>query len=248
MWKAIGASVPGTSHTRAGRGCDDSSGWIAGAEGVCLVAADGAGSRPLSAHGSRIAVDTVLEFGAALRDGDAVMDDPRAWLTDVVKEVHRRIENVANGNDHDPHDYATTLAVAVLTGDVLAIGQVGDTIVVIGGPAGYRTIAPAEPNEYANETVFVTHEEFAAHLRLATVPAAAVDQIFLSTDGLRYKILDNLRDAIPYEPFFADLATYARTADATPEAIARFLAAVDDQTGDDLTLVAAVRATVGHPG
>ena len=207
----------------------------------CLIAADGAGSRPLSAHGSRIAVDTVLEFGTALRDGDATMDDPQAWMTDVFREVHRRIENVANGSEHDPHDNATTLAVAVLTGDVLAIGQVGDTIVVIGGPDGYRTVAPDEPNEYANETVFLTHDEFAAHLRIDTVPAAAVNEIFLSTDGLRYKILDNLRDAIPYEPFFADLATYARNAGATPEAIARFLESVDDQTGDDLTLVAAVR-------
>jgi hypothetical protein len=241
MWKAIGASVPGTSHTSAGRGCDDSSGWLDGGEKVCLIAADGAGSRPLSAHGSRIAVDTVLEFGTALRDGEATMDDPEAWLTEVFKEVRRRIENVANGSEHDPHDYATTLAVAVLAGDVLAIGQVGDTIAVIGGPGGYRTVRPAEQHEYANETVFVTHEDFAAHLRLDTVTAEGIDEIFLSTDGLRYKILDNLRDAVPYEPFFVDLGTYARSADATPEAIARFLEAVDDQTGDDLTLVAAVR-------
>ncbi|UQU62692.1 protein phosphatase 2C domain-containing protein [Couchioplanes caeruleus] len=241
MWRAIGASVPGTSHTSAGRGCDDSSGWLHGAGTVCLIAADGAGSRPLSAYGSRIAVDTVLEFGAALRDGEATMDDPGAWLTDVFTEVHRRIETVANGSDHDPYDYATTLAVAVLAGEVLAIGQVGDTIAVVGGPGGYRTVGPAEQHEYANETEFVTREDFAAHLRLDTVEAEGIDEIFLSTDGLRYKILDDLRESVPYEPFFADLAAYARSAGATPDAVARFLEAVDDQTGDDLTVVAAVR-------
>lgn len=248
MWKAIGASVPGTSHTVSGRGCDDSSGWLDGAETVCLIAADGAGSRPLSAHGSRIAVDTVLEFGTALRAGEATMDDPKSWLADVFQEVRRRIENVANGNEHDPHDYATTLAVAVLAGDVLAVGQVGDTIAVVGGPGGYRTVAPAEQHEYANETVFVTHDDMAAHLRIDLVPAEGVDEVFLSTDGLRYKILDNLQEAVPYEPFFADLAAYARGPDATPAAIARFLEAVDDQTGDDLTLVAAVRTGAGRPG
>ena len=241
MWKVIGASVPGSAHLRAGKGCDDASQWVAGSQVMCLTVADGAGSRPLSSRGSRIAVDTVAELAAALQRGEAAETDPRAWLTAVFVEVHRRIAEAAAGREHDRHDYATTLAIAVLMGDVIAIGQVGDTIAVVGGPGGYVSIAPAPQFEYANETVFVTQSDFAGHLRLETVPADGVDEVYLSTDGLRYKILDDLATSVPYDPFFADLGGFARTAEAGSPAIERFLTTVDDQTGDDLSLVVAVR-------
>jgi hypothetical protein len=241
MWKVIGASVPGSAHLRAGRGCDDASQWIGGTDVMCLTVADGAGSRPLSSRGSRIAVDTVAELAAAVQRGDSTEADPGAWLTAVFVEVHRRIAEAAGGRDHDRHDYATTLAVAVLIGDQIAIGQVGDTIAVVGGPGGYVSVAPAPQYEYANETVFVTQSDFGGHLRVETVPADGVDEVYLSTDGLRYKILDDLAKSVPYEPFFADLGAYARTPAAGPKSIEKFLTTVDDQTGDDLSLVVAVR-------
>jgi hypothetical protein len=238
MWKAIGASVPGSAHLRAGKGCDDASQWMGGPDLMCLTVADGAGSRPLSSRGSRIAVDTVIELATAVRRGDVGETDPERWLTAVFVEVHRRIAEAAGGQDHDRHDYATTLAVAVTMADRIAIAQVGDTIAVVGGPDGYASVAPAPQFEYANETVFVTQSEFAKHLRLETIPADRVDEVYLSTDGLRYKILDDLAESAP---FFADLGDFARTEGASPEAIEKFLTTVDDQTGDDLSLVVAVR-------
>jgi hypothetical protein len=234
--------VTGSAHLRAGKGCDDASQWVAGTEMMCLTVADGAGSRPLSSRGSRIAVDTVAELAAAVQRGESTETDPGAWLTAVFVEVHRRIAEAAGEKDHDRHDYATTLAVAVLIGEQIAIGQVGDTIAVLGGPAGYVTVAPAPQYEYANETAFVTQSDFTGHLRLETVPAEGVDEVYLSTDGLRYKILDDLAKSVPYEPFFTDLAAFARTPEARPESIGRFLTTVDDQTGDDLSLVVAVRS------
>jgi hypothetical protein len=241
MWKVIGASVPGSVHLRTGQGCDDASQWIGGADVMCLTVADGAGSRRLSSLGSRIAVDTVVELAAALQHGDCGDTDPGAWLTAVFVEVHRRIAEAADGRNHDRHDYATTLAVAVLIDDQVGIAQIGDTIAVVGGPSGYLSVAPAPQFEYANETVFVTQHDFTDHLRLETFPAGGVDEVYLSTDGLRYKILDDLAKSVPYEPFFADLGTYARTPGADPGSIEKFLTAVDDQTGDDLSLVVAVR-------
>jgi hypothetical protein len=247
MWKVMGASVPGTAHVRAGKGCDDASEWLGGADMMCLAVADGAGSRPLSARGSRIAVDTAAELARGLRRGEALEGDPRAWLAAVFTEARRRIMEAAGGNEHDYHDYATTLAVAVLMDGTIAIGQVGDTIAVVGGPGGYASIAPAPQFEYAHETVFVTHDDFADHLRIETLPADGVDEVYLSTDGLRYKILDNLAKSVPFEPFFADVGTYARSESAAPESIERFLSAVDDQTGDDLSLVIAVRSEGAAP-
>ena len=63
--------------------------------------------------------------------------------------------------------------------------------------------------------------------------------VSLSTDGLRYKILD-VASGDPYSPFYDDLFAYAKAEDSTSEGIERFLGRVDDQTGDDKTLVVAV--------
>ncbi|GIF26671.1 hypothetical protein Ate02nite_94010 [Paractinoplanes tereljensis] len=203
---------------------------------VCLTVADGAGSKPQAARGSRLAVDTVQKL--AFNQPTCA---PDVWLHEVFGEVHRELDREANGDGLPRQHFAATLAIAVLIGDQLAIGQVGDTVVVVGGPAGYTTIDPAGHGEYANETDFITHSDWAARLRMTVCPAEAVDAIFLSTDGLRYKILDDLTAAKPYEPFFTDLAEFARTDGSDNAAIERFLSTVDDQTGDDKTLVVAVR-------
>ena len=69
-------------------------------------------------------------------------------------------------------------------------------------------VASTRP-EYANETTFVTGTDALAELRVDTLREDETDAIALSTDGLRYKILDDLATYRPYEPFFEDLFAYA---------------------------------------
>lgn len=236
----MGASVTGSAHLTSGRECQDASTWRTDAGTTCLAVADGAGSKPLSAQGSGIAVATVYEL-AGLLAGFRPVAEPALWLTAVFDEVHRRIATEAGGQERDRRDFATTLAVAVMIGDTVAIGQIGDTLAIAGNAGVYETIAPEPPSEYANETIFVTHEDFRERLRIECRPLDQVDELFLSTDGLRYKILDDLGKALPYAPFFQDVGEFARSAEAGPESIERFLSTVDDQTGDDKSLVIAVR-------
>jgi hypothetical protein len=242
MWRVIGASVVGASHEKVGKGCDDASGWLAEPQLTWLAVADGAGSRPLSAHGSRLAVETVRGLAANLVRMD-LNPEPALWLTAVFQEVRRKLAELATAHGTEIQDFATTLAVAVLIGDTVAIAQVGDTIAVVGSAGKYEAVEPAPHFEYANETVFVTHEEVLQHVRLAQRPAAEVDEIYLSTDGLRFKILDSLATGAPYAPFFQDAGAYARTPDADDHSIESFLAVLDDQSGDDKSLVIGVRLT-----
>jgi protein phosphatase 2C-like protein len=236
MWKVIGAAVTGNSHLAAGRACEDAVGWHTGAGATCLAVADGAGSRPLSRHGSALAVQRALAL---------VGDRPRGDLGDrlrlVFRDVRHEIDALAHADGNDVADYATTLAVAILTPEATAIGQIGDTIAVVGRENRYHTAAPPDHGEYVNETTFVTGDDALAQLRITEYGAADVDAVFLATDGLRFKILADPAAGTPYPPFFEDLTTYARSPDATPDAVGRFLTALDDQSGDDKTLVAAVR-------
>jgi hypothetical protein len=89
-----------------------------------------------------------------------------------------------------------------------------------------------------NETAFLTGPDALGELRIDVTPA---DTVFLTTDGLRFKILDDLATAAPFAPFFEDLAAFARSPQASDDAVRAFLAGLDDQSGDDKTLVAAVR-------
>lgn len=237
MWKVIGASVAGTSHQATGRQCEDACGWRAGAEVTCLAVADGAGSRPQSRCGAALAVESsLLACAEGPRDGD-----PAGWLRLIFTAAREQIiaRALADGNSAD--DYATTLAVAILTGTAVAVGQIGDTIAVAGHEGSYQAVAPAPRAEYVNETAFLTGPDALGELRIDVTPAAQADTVFLATDGLRFKILDDLATAAPFAPFFEDLAAFAGSPEASDDAVRAFLAGLDDQSGDDKTLIAAVR-------
>lgn len=243
-WTVIGASVTGRSHEAAGKDCEDASGWLTEPGLTCLAVADGAGSRPMARDGAALAVQRALEMAricAARMADDEHGGDPAAWLREIFADVRERIAALALAQARNADDYAATLAVAIVTSDVIGVGQIGDTIAVTGSAGRYETAAPAPRGEYVNETTFVTAPGALDELRVTVRTAAGVDSVFLSTDGLRFKILDDLAAATPFTPFFEDLAAYAGSAGVSAEALRRFLAALDDQSGDDKTIVAAVR-------
>jgi Protein phosphatase 2C len=240
MWKIIGASVTGTGHQARGTGCEDMTGWISDLDLTCLAVADGAGSRPLARRGAITAVNCAL-WAARLYTGRADMPDPADWLNHAFSDVRGQIATIAEAEGRDAGDYAATLGVAILTSTVVCAGQVGDTIVVAGGDGRYRTVAPAPHAEYVNETDFVTDEGALNKLRIAVLPIEEVDAIVVSTDGLQFKILADLTSRAPFVPFFEDLVSYARSAHASNEGIREWLAQLEDQTGDDKSLIVAVR-------
>lgn len=239
-WKVIGASVAGTSHEAAGKPCEDASAWWWQQDLTCLAVADGAGSRPLSRQGAALAVEQALLLARACASrSDA--GDPGAWLRLVFQGTCEQVAALASAEGNDAGDYAATLAVAVVTSDVVCIGQLGDTIAVTGHGGRYKTVAPAPRSEYVNETTFLTEHDALDHVRVTLMPAPGVDAVFLSTDGLRYKILSDLAAAAPFTPFFEDATAYVCSPEASTDAVRRFLTGLDDQSGDDKTLVAAVR-------
>jgi hypothetical protein len=204
-----------------------------------LVVADGAGSRPLAQRGSAAAVDRAVQL-ATEQVASGTSGDPERWVRDVFVDVRDRLGEMAAVEDVAVEDFATTLAVAAITPDALCVGQIGDTIAVVGVAGMFETLAPAPRFEYANETVFLTSTDALNHLRVVARPIDGIDEVFLSTDGLRFKILD-LSTSTPYQPFFEDVGVYVRTPDAAPDAVRSFLAGLDDQTGDDKSLVVAAR-------
>lgn len=236
----MGASVTGTSHQARGIPCEDACGWRTGPEMTCLAVADGAGSRHKSQSGAELAVQRALLVASACATRDDA-SDPATWFLLVLKDVREHIAALAEAEGEEAGAYATTLGVAVMTSRFTCIGQVGDTIAVLGCAGHYRTVEPATHPEYVNETSFVTDDDALDRLRVTVESATEVDAVFLATDGLRYKVLGDLATAAPFKPFFEDLSAYVRSPEASTEEIERFLTDLDDQSGDDKSLIAAVQ-------
>lgn len=235
MWRVLGAAVTGTSHRATGKGCEDAFGWLDVGDTTCLVVADGAGSRPYSAQGSAAAVAAVLD---SVRQSGG-REQPT--ITALFQAALDAIESASSAHGHGPDDYATTLAVALLSPNGTRIGQIGDGVTVAKLASGdLCAISPQARFEYANETLFLTSDGAIGEIRESSFGPSEVLALALSTDGLRYKILSDLTTGEPFGPFFEDIFKFTASTESTSAEIEAFIDALEDQAGDDKTLVVAV--------
>ncbi|MFD9795746.1 PP2C family serine/threonine-protein phosphatase [Streptomyces sp. NPDC059070] len=251
-WRVHGVSVEGYRHRRDGVPCQDA--WSCATDGplTVLAVADGAGSRPRSDEGARLAVDLAVEqFGrlpAEGAEGPAVHRLLRQAFDRVADAFLDRTGEAAD-------DFAATLTVVVLGPAWLGHCSVGDGFVVLraGTADGERQFhllpQPEAVSEYSNETVFLTSPDAARRVRTDCVRDDGVDGVLLSTDGLAQAALSRAGGAgqAPNESF---AAAVLRSLDAEPmtayeedERLAALLRSdrLTALNGDDKTLLRAVR-------
>lgn len=254
IWRVIGASVQGTSHQKRDTPCQDAHGYRVLAGEVVLVAvADGAGSAERSHEGAQCAVETVLvAVEAALAEGEP--QDAAAWevlLAEAFRQARQAILQLGAGDDLSPRAFATTLTCAVACDAALAIGQIGDGIVVAGAKDG-ELFAATQPQrgEYANETFFLTMAEALQQVEIHVYPGA-VEALAVMSDGL-IRLAMNLATYEPHVPFFRPLLAFAAQAEDSADAeaqLASLLASerVCARTDDDKTLVLVARSSDPDP-
>jgi hypothetical protein len=148
----------------------------------------------------------------------------------------------AAGSDDAVAQFATTLALVVVSGSTLAVAQVGDGAVVARRGDAVESVGPVDRSEYLNETTFLTSAAWVSATRVDVGASDGVTGVAAMSDGLQLLALD-LASGQPHPPFFAPLYDFAATDDATPQRLAGFLASdrVCARTDDDKTLVLAVR-------
>jgi hypothetical protein len=254
-WKLAGASVVGFSHQAAGTVCQDAhavtitpTGWLVG------VVSDGAGSARFSGESSQLlSKEVVAQLTVRLNaleasDTQQIPEEVvRIWIEDAVEAVRRqlprlRTEIVESNGLQDFH--------ATLLGVVAGLGA--GVFFHIGDGAGCATsmndvtkaiISGPENGEYANETYFVTQDDWRDHLRITSFDPQ-YDLITLMSDGVTPFALDKGQLA-PFPPFFVPLSKFLAEHDREEgeRAITTILArdAIRPITGDDKTLVWALR-------
>ena len=151
-WRVRGVSVAGYRHLQEGIECQDAyRNKVLGPRGpVILAVADGAGSRPRAAEGATLAAGIAIEvYSRAFHDGGPQKES--AWkplMRECFELVREQFSTTTSaiGPRSQPHDFATTLTVAVLAREYLGIARLGDGFVIVAVPGrDGDEAAPGEP-------------------------------------------------------------------------------------------------------
>src|SRR5258707_7481270 len=205
-WTWASARATGTSHLKAGKGCDDSAACLESAQGkrsiLVSVVSDGAGSASYSAIGSRIASQAFARCALRfLREGGTPSSMSPQMASEWLDDVRDRIAAAAHRRSAAPRDFAATLVGSIVGLNSAAFFHVGD------GSAVYRlekatdwlVASWPEQGEYAATTYFVTDDP-APHLRLSIVEGH-IAELALFSDGIERLVLD-FSNQTAFAPFF----------------------------------------------
>ena len=248
MWHIAGASVQGTSHLGRNTPCQDAHACLLTTSGDLLLAvADGAGSAERSQEGAQIAAKQIVaSLESALRAG--APDTETDWQSLIAQAFSDALQSVIQFADSDNtplNSFATTLACAVVSGDWLAVGQIGDGAVVAEDVDGnlFLTARP-QRGEYANEAYFLTMPDGLSYLSIY-VSRRSIRSLVLTTDGL-LRLAFKLPDYEPSPQFFQPLLAFAAAVESTVQAQSELIAflnsaRVNSRTDDDKTLVLATQ-------
>lgn len=239
----------GTSHVRAGRGCEDSC-WASieqlsgGQSLLAIFVADGAGSAAHGGEGSEAAIRSAAKYIA--EQVQEIGFVPSADVaTALVERVRADIEVLANSRALTSRDFACTFLGLLSNDNGTLAFQVGDGGIVLDTGEGLELALQPMSGEYANMTHFVTEAAALELLETRNYPGRA-QKAAVFTDGLQNLALDMVAEA-PHAPFFArffDELAKANPAqeDQLQHALLRFLGSqmVNERTDDDKTLALAL--------
>ena len=208
-WVWVGAKSTGTSHLKAGDGCDD---WASCAEfsgeglsTLIAIVSDGAGSARFSHIGSRIVCCRLTRAAMRfLRSGKLVSDITEQVVREWLDEVRDTISVAAKELSATPRDFAATLVAALVGESYSLFVHIGDGAAVFRSDHSHSWTVASWPahGEYASTTFFVTDDP-EPRVRLVSIDFA-IDAVALFTDGLERLILD-FSTKLPHAPFFDSL-------------------------------------------
>lgn len=205
-WKVAGCSLPGTTHQRRGRSCEDASDWFRSGELLAIAVADGAGSASQAALGSALAVRTALDTILDLHLKICPITAKTATQTLGITCQKTRDTLCAKAIEIgvEPSDLASTLILVVANRTFVAAAQIGDGAVVVKDQEENLTALTTPMNgEFANETILMGCGS-PVDVQYKSLAKFRLKSVAVFTDGLQRLAL-RMPQGIPHEPFFMPL-------------------------------------------
>jgi serine/threonine protein phosphatase PrpC len=186
-WRIYAAASIGSSHIEAGTPCQDAFAHALVGDTMLGVVCDGAGSQALSHVGAQAVSSGVvarlqqLELGEAPLSARPDVEFARA-VGDAVAQVREGLQKEASNEGVEISAFSCTLVGAVATARGGRFFHIGDGLAVAEHADAPSVVSLPENGEYANETYFVSGEQWHEHLRYTAFGESAT-RIALMSDG-----------------------------------------------------------------
>lgn len=213
MWSVFSASTIGKRNLQQGVAGQDASHCVVTHDVLVAVVCDGAGSVAEGRTGSQFVARTLAEqLSITLQaEGSACLE---ATIQSAIESVRTRLADLASLRQLALHDFSCTLLGCVATRRGGCFFHIGDGFAIQQDAAGGSVLSRPENGEYADETYFVTDENWRDHLRLTALPAPEPGCVIgLMSDGTAPFAVNRTRDGF-FRPFIDPIAAFLREATA----------------------------------
>jgi len=220
MWRVFYASATGKRNLEQGTAGQDASHCIVTDDVLVATVCDGAGSAREGRTGSDFIARALTEqLSSALHadpnpierqaEGDTRLE---ATIRSAIEAVQTRLAELAASRQLALNDFSCTLVgcVASTTGGYFF--HIGDGFAIQQDVSGDSVLSRPENGEYADETYFVTDENWKDHLRLTPLPAPERGGVIgLMSDGTAPFAVNRARSGF-FRPFIDPIAAFLREA------------------------------------
>lgn len=249
-WRVGGISVAGFSHIEDGIPCQDAHAYKVRDDGWLVAAvSDGAGSATYSHIGAAAYVSAVVDNFCDDPNLPALSEDRiSAGLIKVIDATtHKLVGNHShddNSSEASKSDFAATIIMIICNENGGAFYHVGDGGGTVFELANLEHAVTSKPQngEYANETYFLTMDNWQDYLRI-TPFEKPFDTLLLMSDGVTPMAMTKGCEA-PFGSFVQPVINFLKSADPEGGLQALENTLTREQvrvvTGDDKTLFWAI--------
>ena len=222
MWRVFCASATGQRNLDQGAAGQDASHYVVTEDVLVAIVCDGAGSVPDGRTGADFFAHTLAEELASTVHADRSLCEVQtessvrleAAVRCAIDGVRTRLADLAASRQLSLHDFSCTLVGCVASPRGGCFFQIGDGFAIQQAANGDSALSHPENGEYADETYFVTDDNWKDHLRLTPLPAPERGCVIgLMSDGTAPFAVNRARSGF-FRPFIDPIAAFLRDATA----------------------------------
>ncbi|WP_462217518.1 PP2C family serine/threonine-protein phosphatase [Klebsiella variicola] len=227
----------GSSHRQNQLPCQDAFCYRHLGDRLVAVVCDGAGSAAYSEQGAALVAHALADRLATF-----ITAPDENQLATLLGSVRETVLLQAQAREISAGDFACTVLAAWLGETASVIVHIGDGAAALSLDAEQHFSLP-ENGEYANQTWFLTSDDWREHLHIIQFSGRAT-RLVMMTDGVQPFALNRRGDAL-FSPFIDPVLRYVQQV-SEAEGSEALRATLDDPrtwaiTGDDKTLLVALR-------
>jgi hypothetical protein len=211
-WRVFTASAIGKSHIDGGLPCQDACGSAIDNERLVAVVCDGAGSASQSDIGARECADSICKVLSAVVGSSSSRINP-STIEQAVEAARAQLQLRADDLGLPLRELACTVVGVILFQDGGYLFHIGDGMAVVELADDSTILSLPENGEYANETYFITGDDWRPHLRI-TPFSGTIRCISLMSDGAMPFAVSRGKTGM-FGPFIDPVRSYLATVSET---------------------------------